>query len=158
MNASFKHPFSFIAKTSWRRLCGSPEGKPAEHTGAISQQPPAGYSFAPTAAAPAAAPAASTAADDLRLLRPIDPTNPSYYWKPLPGSDGKGKATAGSTIDSILGAQVCAQDEGQLAFWCGSLVQQQAASQHAFSSVDVRYDSSMGCADQTCRHAAVSQL
>lgn len=56
-----------------------------------------------------------TLADDLRLLRPVDPTNPSHYWKPLPGSggggggaDGKGRVPgAGNTIDSILGAQVC---------------------------------------------------
>jgi hypothetical protein len=45
-------------------------------------------------------------------MRPIDPTNPSYYWKPLPGGDGKAGGSPGSTIDSILGAQVCLLGEG----------------------------------------------
>lgn len=62
-------------------------------------------------------PAQHPPADDLRLMRPIDPTNPSYYWKPLPGGDGKAGGSAGSTIDSILGAQVCSLGEGGCSAW-----------------------------------------
>jgi hypothetical protein len=44
--------------------------------------------------------------EDLRLQRPIDPTNPQYYWKPVLAADGKVKMSAGMALDSMLGAQV----------------------------------------------------
>lgn len=78
----------------------------AAHTQQQQQQSPSGLA-GPTAAAARS----SSPTDDLRLMRPVDPTNPSYYWKPLPGADGKAAtaaaAPAGRTIDRILGAQVC---------------------------------------------------
>lgn len=77
-------------------------------TAAAAQQPSAPNDAACRGACTAAVPAAQPASDDLRLMRPIDPTNPNYYWKPLPGIEGKAGGSAASTIDSILGAQVCA--------------------------------------------------
>jgi hypothetical protein len=53
---------------------------------------------------------ASAAADDTRLLRPVDPGKPGYYWKPVKG-DAAAAAAAGQAVlhgsDNILGFQVC---------------------------------------------------
>lgn len=91
------------------RLSSAAEGTSRHTAGsaaAAAQQQCCASDAAARAACAAAAPASQPAADDLRLMRPIDPTNPNYYWKPLPGIEGKAGGSAANTIDSILGAQV----------------------------------------------------
>jgi hypothetical protein len=70
------------------------------------------------AAAVAKASASATAGEDLRLLRPVDPAKPGYYWKPLKGEAAAAAVAGHVTLhgsDNILGFQVIV-DEGFLRF------------------------------------------
>jgi hypothetical protein len=97
-----------------RKLGGEPDGSwlAGTATAAASgntQQQQHLVSPREAAAAAKAASAGTAAGDDMRLLRPVDPAKPGYYWKPVRG-DAAAAAAAGQAAlhgnDNILGFQV----------------------------------------------------
>lgn len=73
-------------------------------------------------AATRASPGERTAADDARLLRPVDPSKPSYYWKPV-----QGEAVVMAEKEAIGPAAFAEHILGyQVGLWCAN----------AFSYVD----------------------
>lgn len=107
----------FAGCNGCRKLGGQPDGSwlagaAATAAGNSNQQQQQLYSpreAADFVSATAKAAAAAAACDDTRLLRPVDPAKPGYYWKPVQGDAAA--AAAGQAVlhgsDNILGFQVC---------------------------------------------------
>jgi hypothetical protein len=109
---------SVLVDACCRKLGGQPDGSWLAGTAATtaagtSNQQAQQQLISPREAADGALATAKAAAgpascDDTRLLRPVDPAKPGYYWKPVKGDAAA--AAAGQAVlhggDNILGFQV----------------------------------------------------